>query len=285
MPDHALALIAKPGLLPRLRRSCLLGLSALVAGFAHAAAPDPALPLPASAAASSSTPSAAPVFLMGTETFENSYVGIWLRLVYAEAFKRLGVPYRASAAPLKRVDLMAETGRIDGDMSRAPAYGAAHPEMIAVDFSLQDVVFSIYATRPIEAIKRIEDLQASSLHGVYTRGTVFCENLMKTFPEGRVTAVTSIKNGLAMLGAAHAGFLCASSSSVLNYQNSVVLGSGVTLVKLFDLGAPVPLRPYLLKKHAALAPQLAETLRRMKAEGLLEQYWVEAKVKALAAKE
>ena len=42
--------------------------------------------------------------------------------------------------------------------------------------------------------------------------------------------------------------------------------------KVVDLGKSVPTYPYLNKKHAALAPRMAEVIKKMKAEGLIEGY-------------
>ena len=43
------------------------------------------------------------------------------------------------------------------------------------------------------------------------------------------------------------------------------------LTRLFTLGEPIPLYFFLQRKHAALVPQIDATLKRMKAEGVLEQ--------------
>jgi hypothetical protein len=45
--------------------------------------------------------------------------------------------------------------------------------------------------------------------------------------------------------------------------------------KLFEFAA-LPTYPYLARKHAELAPRLAATLKKMKGEGLLDRYHVEA---------
>lgn len=52
--------------------------------------------------------------------------------------------------------------------------------------------------------------------------------------------------------------------------------------KLFEIVEPLQLYPYLQRRHAALAPRLAATLRQMKAEGLFERYRVEV-LRQLAA--
>lgn len=49
------------------------------------------------------------------------------------------------------------------------------------------------------------------------------------------------------------------------------------------IDAAIPLHAFLHHKHAALAPRLAEALRQMKAEGVIERYRIES-LQAVAEK-
>lgn len=217
------------------------------------------------------------VFVMGSSAEITSYVSLWQSMIHKEAFRRMQIPLTFTVAPLKRITRMSEQGLIDGEPGRAPAYGAAHPEMVVVDFPLMDVVFSIYAAKPMPGLSRIEDVRDSTLQGTYARGALGCENvLLPMFPAGRLTSVASAKNGLAMLAVGHADFYCDVSSSMMNVLNSAEGRRKAQPFKLFDLGPKVPLRAYVQKKHAALAPVLAATLKQMKEEGVFEKYWLEA---------
>ncbi|MCV2360697.1 hypothetical protein LNV08_17125 [Paucibacter sp. TC2R-5] len=230
--------------------------------------------------ASGATPARAEppaVFVMGASADNTNYVALWQTMIHQEAFRRMHVPLKFTVAPLKRITMMSEQGLIDGEPGRAPAYGAAHPEMLVVDFPLMDVVFSIYAAKPMPGLASIEDLRDSKLRGTYARGALGCENVLQPlFPAGRLTAVASAKNGLAMLAVGHADFYCDVSSSMMNILNSAEARKAPQPYKLFDLGPKVPLRAYVQKKHAALVPILAATLKQMKEEGLFEKYWLEA---------
>jgi polar amino acid transport system substrate-binding protein len=240
---------------------CLLCLPwALLPVLAPAATPEPAAPL-----------------IMGANADESSYIGSWTRMVHREAFRRMQVPMEFTQAPLKRISLMAGQGAIDGELSRAPAYGAAHPEMLLVDVTLMEATFSIYTAKPMPAISRIEDLRdKSNLQGAYTRGVIGCENVLQPmFAPNRLTAVPTAKNGLGMLAIGHADFFCDSSTGMLNALKAEAGRKGLQPHKLLDLGGKVALSPYLHKRHAALVPVFAATLKQMKAEGLFERYWLE----------
>ena len=215
---------------------------------------------------------------MGANADESTFMGSWTRKIHREAFRRMQVPMEFTQAPLKRITMMAEQGAIDGELSRAPAYGAAHPEMMRVDVTLMEASFSIYTAKPMPGIERIEDLRdKGNLQGAYTRGVLGCENVLQPmFAPNRLTAVPSAKNGLGMLAIGHADFFCDSSTGMLNALMSDAGRKGLQPHKLFDLGPKVALSPYLQKKHAALVPVLAATLKQMKAEGLFERYWLEA---------
>jgi polar amino acid transport system substrate-binding protein len=256
------AMAAVAAVMARLRSlgRCLCWLPMLLApGFAPAANLKPAAPL-------------------GANADESSFVGRWTRMIHREAFRRMQVPMEFTQAPLRRITMMAEQGAIDGELSRAPVYGEAHPEMLLVDVMMMEAAFSIYTAKPMPGVKRIEDLRdRGNLQGAYTRGVLGCENVLQPlFASNRLTAVPTAKNGLGMLAIGHADFFCDSSTGMLNALRSDAGRKGLQPYKLFDLGPKVALSPYLHKRHAALVPVLTATLKQMKAEGLFERYWLEA---------
>ncbi|MEJ6007987.1 hypothetical protein WG899_20745 [Paucibacter sp. AS339] len=237
----------------------------------------------ATAAAGAKLPAAASqtgateVYLFSTDSEPRTQIGRWLRLVYAEAFKRMDMSIEVLVAPTKRTAVMLERGESDGEMLRAPVFGAAHPELIAVDAPLMVITFSIYATRPMPNLTRIEDLADGKLVGIYRRGVLGCENaLLPAMPGTQLTSFTSTENGLAMLARGRADYMCDVSSAVGDPTRLATLPAGMALHKLFDIGNPVPLQPYVQARHTKLAKLLATTLRKMMAEGLVDRMWKEA---------
>lgn len=216
--------------------------------------------------------------VLGTTNDEKSYYGYLLRRIYVEAFRRLGIPLEIVVAPLKRLSLMLEQGKIDGELARAPAYGKEHPDLIAIETAVATAVFSIYAINPIAGLSKLEDLGTGNFRAVYRRGVVLCERTLSgLLPASRITAVATAAQSAAMLGQGHADFYCDINSSLLNEEYAGELQHVPEMQKLFDISEPVPLNGYLQAKHKALAAKLASTLKHMENEGLLEKYRLDAR--------
>jgi hypothetical protein len=215
-------------------------------------------------------------FVFGTNTEEQAFTGLWTRLIYTEAFKRLGVRLEIVVAPLKRLELLLERGEIDGEMVRAPAYGALHPRLIAIDVPIMQVVFGIYALKPIAGLNSLDDIRNGSFRGVYNRGVVFCENtLSRIVPTNRLDIVSSAKQGMDMLAIGHGDFFCDVSSGMLNYEFEIESSKSAKPIKLFDISKQVANKPYLHQKHTAFAVRLTAVLKQMEKEGLIEKYRLE----------
>lgn len=197
------------------------------------------------------------------------------RLIYDEAFKRLGIAFELSAFTLARRSALIEQGAIDGEASRIYSYADAHPELIRVEESVMDFTFSLFSTNPALRAKSLEELPADTL-AEYRRGILLCENMLKkTIPAERLSSIVNTEQGIRKLLAKRSDVYC----DIDAYVNETLLsgefkGAG-NVRKLFDL-ASVPTYPYLFKKHVDLAPRLAATLKKMKGEGLMERYRIEA---------
>ncbi|MCV2370505.1 hypothetical protein [Roseateles oligotrophus] len=215
-------------------------------------------------------------FVLGTNSAADVFTGLWERLVYAEAFKRMGVQLEMVVAPLKRIEMMLERGEIDGETMRGPAYGALHPELILVDLPLMPVLYGFYALNPVAGLARVEDLRSANFRGAYRRGVIYCQNaLSPLMPTRRLDAVTTVKQGIGMLQAGHADFFCDVNMGILNHEYSAAGRSVPKLQKLFDISAPVSNGGYLHAKHAVFGMALAVTLKQMEKEGLFEKYRLE----------
>ena len=76
------------------------------------------------------------------------------RLIYDEAFKRLGIPLEMAVYSLARRSAMIEQGAIDGEASRIYSYADAHPELVRVEESVMNFTFSLFSTNPACAPSR-----------------------------------------------------------------------------------------------------------------------------------
>ncbi|GEM_PF-618920 len=223
------------------------------------------------AAAPAATP--APL-IMGTA--ETSYLSKWYRLIYGEASRRLGLRLQLAIYPSQRIGALLDQGAIDGEAARARIYGDAHPELIRVDESLFAVEFVLYAAGAVPEPKRLEDLAPARPRISYRRGVLFCERALASLsPPAHLFDVTQVDQGLMMLLSGHADYYCELDAAVVGAFVSGEL-KGVTTVRKVLVLEVAPLYPYLLRRHAELAPRLAAALRAMKAEGLVERFREEA---------
>ncbi|MDP1985547.1 MAG: hypothetical protein Q8K23_23610 [Sulfuritalea sp.] len=197
-------------------------------------------------------------------------------LLYTEAFKRLGIPVEVAAYPLERRAALADAGDLDGEASRARAYGDAHPDLIRVDEAIIRFTFSLFTGNPAVTIQRLEDLAAGNLQVEYRRGILICENALKKFvPAERLATITNTEQGVKKLAAGRSDVYCDIDVYIPEVLRSPEFKGVTGIRKLFDI-ASVPTFPYVNKKHAALAPRLAAVLKQMKAEGLYEKFMQQA---------
>jgi len=211
---------------------------------------------------------------MGTDYEESSFAGQWLRRIYTEAFRRLGIPVRVLVYPTLRLSAMADRGALDGEFARFEAYGAVHPGLVRVEEPLFSTQLALFTAAPGLSVARLEDLPTARLRAEYRRGVVVCEKALKPWqPAARVFDVTTTGEGLAnLLQGPPDLFLCETDLAVSSALRSPKF-KGVTAIRqMLAIGEPLPLYPYLHSRHAELAPRLAATLKRMKTEGLIERY-------------
>lgn len=220
-------------------------------------------------------------FIMGTDREEKTFAGTWFRHIYAEAFKRLGIHAEFVVYPLPRLSLLVDEGQVDGEMLRVRGYGDAHPNLVRVEEAVIEVRLALYAANPELRIARLEDLAPTHLRGEYRRGVGVCESLLKQWlPLAPPSSITSTEQGLRKIVAGRTDLYCDLDLAVADTLNSPELADLGFFRKALDVGAPIPLYPYLHRRHTELAPRLAEVLKKMKAEGLIERYRRDAELES-----
>ena len=213
---------------------------------------------------------------MATHQPPDNFQGQWVRRIYTEAFRRLGMPMEVRALPLQRMTEMLDRGEIDGDVGRVHAHGQSHPELVRVEESMYDVVFGLYTIDPAIELKKIEDLDARPWSAAYVRGAAICERLLKPHiaPEN-LSALVTDEQGMQMLALGRTHFYCSANHSVADAASRERF-RGLPPPRLALSMGSIPLYPYVHRRHAALAPRLAAVLRDMRAEGLIERFRLEA---------
>ena len=220
-------------------------------------------------------PAAAP-FVMATHQPDGNFQGQWVRRIYGEAFRRLGVPMEVRQLPLQRMTEMLDRGELDGDVGRVHAHGLSHPELVRVEESMYEVVFGLYTLDQTIELKRIEDLDARPRRAAYVRGVAICERLLKPHiaPEN-LSALVNDEQGVHMLAIGRTHFYCSANHSVADTASRERF-RGLPPPRLVLSMGNIALYPYLHRRHAALAPRLAEVLREMRSQGLIERFRMEA---------
>lgn len=214
-------------------------------------------------------------FTMGTDHDETTLSGKWARRIYVEAFRRLGVPLEIAVFPTRRLSAVVEEGAVNGEFLRVYDYAAAHPNLLRVEEPVTEISFALFAAPPAQRLSRLEDLPATGWSGDFRRGVLVCENALKPLlPAERLGDVGSTAQGIKKLLAKRADFLCDTDMAVITELLTPEFKGTPALAKLLEIKS-LALYPYLHKKHAELAPRLAATLKKMKAEGLIERYRLE----------
>ncbi|TXT39365.1 MAG: hypothetical protein FD135_2218 [Comamonadaceae bacterium] len=214
-------------------------------------------------------------FVFGANGVPQAFGVRWGTLILSEAFRRLGIPMQITHYPMARYSALLDSGEIDGDPARIYDYGAAHPNLIRVEESIIDMGFVLYAAKPTIQLQSLENLRGTNWVVEYQRGVLLCENKLKALvPEGQLDSISSGEQGLRKLLAGRTDVYCDLETSMRRYLNSPEFKDNMRLHKVLHL-ATLPTYTYLHRKHAALAPRLAATLKQMKAEGLVEAYRVQ----------
>lgn len=250
-----------------LSRVLLTTLLALALGWPEAGR---AQASPPAAPATQRTADTEATLRLATGTNEQSSDGRLLRRVFTEALRRLGWRLEVQEMPARRAELALQRGEVDGEMVRTAAYGELHPELQRVDAPLMQTSFGIYGIGTTGLPQTLDELRQAEGAVIYRRGVAVCEQrLREALAPERLVEISAADSAVRMLARGRARFVCDMDST---FSLSLAhLGESHTLPlhRLFELGAPMPLYPYLHARHAALAPRLAATLQAMRAEGWL----------------
>lgn len=212
-------------------------------------------------------------FIVGTDADPRTYLGRWAHLIYENAFKRMGIPLDYRDYPLPRRSALINEAFVDAEAGRIYAYGAAHPNLVRVEEPIMELRFSLYTANPAVRLQRLEELSASGLLVEYRRGIMYCENTLKPLlPTKRLSNISSANQGISKLLAKRTDLYCDLDLTVQGLLHTPEFKDAAGLRKALDIGKPMAIYPYFHQKHAALAVRMANTLKQMKAEGVIEAY-------------
>jgi len=211
-------------------------------------------------------------FVMATFRTENDYLGKWYKLIYTEISKRLSMKIELRTYPPKRTSIEADAGKVDGEAARPYRYADEHFNLIRVEESIVNVNFLAFTAQDsIPALNGWDSLKGTDYKVEYRRGIKTTEdNLPMVVKKENLSTITEMVHGLKKLVSGRTALFVDEESGVLTllqtpeFKESKIRSAGVM--------ESFPVYPYLHKKHASLAPKMAEIIKAMKEEGLIEQY-------------
>lgn len=243
----------KQTLIQQIARMCVIGILFVVA-----------LPIPSEAAEK--------IVLVSSEDTKDSFYGRWFDLIYTEVFRQLGYEFQYRGYPGGRAPVMAEKGYVDGEIHRAASYEKTAKNLLKVPESSFSVPYVAYAVKPGIVLNGWESLKNTNYIVEYRRGAKVPETVLPAVVKTeKLSDITKVEQGLKKL--------VMGRTDIYVDQEAVVTE---TLRKL-DAVEFAPLYPagimsttdsyvYLHKKHTELIPKIAEVLKAMKQEGLIDRY-------------
>jgi polar amino acid transport system substrate-binding protein len=181
-----------------------------------------------------------------------------------DIYRRAGLNLQIDVLPAARASLMALSDKADGELIRIPSYGLTYPQLLRVDPPFYRVTVRAFAQRARAiSVQSRDDLKHYSLGSI--RGMAYVQELTEHHP-----ALTLTQNPLQLFRMLGAGRIDLAISTTLAAQSAINELGLKDLDSSPDL-ARFELHHYLHMRRKDLAPRLADTIRRLRDSGELEQ--------------
>jgi len=195
----------------------------------------------------------------------------WVILIITEALHRLDRELIYTQYPLKRGNMLANEGTIDGLMGRDEKFGTLYPNLIRVEEPMIFVKFSAFATDPTIQVAGWESLRGSTYRIEYRRGFEIAEtHLAHLVDPENISLINDWTAGLKkLMGKRTDIFIELERTIMRELQTDAFKDSGIRNAGVLH---EIPFYLYMHKKHQDLASKLAAVLKQMREEGLIEKY-------------
>jgi hypothetical protein len=215
------------------------------------------------------------ITLVGATDTRQSVHGPWLEMIYREAFRRLGYRLQYLDYPANKASSLSDQGLVDGEIHRVADYGQAHPNLVRVEEPHFSMAFAAYGIPPLWLGGGWRSLRTTAYRVDYRLGVKKAETeLPLVVDAARLSATVTTADGLRLLEA-HKLDLFVDVDDVVQavLASKEFRGSPVRRIAFME---QIDVHAFLHKRHRDLAPRLAEVLREMKREGLVEEYHQQA---------
>jgi len=187
--------------------------------------------------------------------------GAFIFPILVEAYRRLGIEIIAEPLPAERGLRVTDSGQTDGETVRVEGLEAVYPNLVRVPelvVSVEVKVFTTGVTFPVTGWESLHPYTVCYMHGLklYEQGT---QGMRRVPGFGQENAVKLLREGLCEVAVLSA--------------NAWVMVDRLNAGPMRELEPPVasyPLYHYVHRRHADLVPLLAEQLKQMKREGVID---------------
>ncbi len=214
------------------------------------------------------------IVLVSSQDTRDSFYGRLLFLIYTEAFRRLGYDFQYDGYPGARAPVMAENGDVDGEIHRAGDYVKITKNLIRVEESSFTASYGAYTIKPGIILNGWKSLKNMDYRVEYRRGAKLPESALSAIikPE-HLSNITTTEQGLKKLILGRTD-IYVDTVFVVSETQSRLNSTGFPTHKVYQAGIMVSENSYVYmhKKHSVLVPKIAQVLKEMKHEGLIEHY-------------
>ncbi|MCB1908956.1 MAG: transporter substrate-binding domain-containing protein [Rhodocyclaceae bacterium] len=184
-----------------------------------------------------------------------------LEAITREALKRLGLGFRLINQPSERSLRSANLGQVDGEGLRVEGLESQYPNLIRVPEKFERIAFVAFAKDP--SIRLDQAWRSLEAHRV---GFITGWKLFEQKASGvrTLTKVDRPEQLFMMLDADRIDL------ALYTKADGVALARSMNMPQIVALGPPlkeVDMYLYLNKRHASLVPELAASIRALKADG------------------
>ncbi len=203
---------------------------------------------------------------------ETQLLGRWQRLIYRDAFGRLGREVAFVDYPAARASLELSSGAVDGEGGRPMAYESTSPDIVRLRAPLFQVSYVGLSRRsarvPVAGWDSLAGFTGIVAYkaGVHTTMT----QLSRVLKPAQLIALPDTERGLRMVALGRCDLYADEELSILSTLAQPEL-SQLPLVETGVLGTP-DVYGYLHKRHAELAARLGDVIAQMQKQGDIERY-------------
>lgn len=235
---------------------------------------------PAFAASAGSADAAHTLRFVFSRPFDNPRTQ-WLIRVYTHLVEDLGKRFVYIDVPPLRATAMVLAGEADGELGRTFDYQHLFPALVRVPEPNNAVRFAAYARRPGLMFDSWEAVRARGLRCEYRHGiSELRDMLSRELAVGEFSHVQTIAQGLQKLRLGRTDLYFDVEEAVSDFlfflRDAERRSAGLGALHQAGVVRRTTGHAYLRGAHAALAPQLAAGLARLKRQGTVKRYLMES---------